>query len=918
MPDWAQHVRQNLRLSHLRPEREAEIVEDLAGQLDEAYREALECGLTQEQAEAAAMRQVANWASLANELVHSQRGKESAMTILQHRAEDRDAATRGRFSLLTDLRQDICFALRMLRKSPGFTAVAVLTLALGIGANTAIFSLVDCLVVRPLPVDHPAQVAFLISSWNGRGLRTAFSYPDFQEIRKQTANIFSDLSAFRMFQMDGLTVDGKSESMWSSYVTGNFFGQMGIKPTLGRFILPSEGNAAGADSVLVLSYSYWKSRFNADPNIIGQKASINGRPITIVGVAPAGFHGPTSLIDIQGYMPLGMAVTLKDAPPDLFTTREDANLALIARLRPEVSLQEAQSALNVVAKRLSEKFHGRMTLSALHLGPAGLAINPTNPGALSLVSAIFLILPASVLVLACMNLANLFLVRAATRQREMAMRAALGATRSRLIRQLLTESLLLAAIGCAAGIILGVAASSTFSSIPLHTSLPTILDFRFDWRVFTYALAAAVLTGVLVGIVPALRAARTDVNEILHEGGRTSTGGRQRLRSALVMAQVAGALVLLIVAGLFVRSLEKMQHTDLGFDPNHVLNLSIDAHESGYGEMQAREFQKTLLDRARVLPGIESASLAASVPMGYNDSDASLEIDGYQPPKEQKKPVAGFNAVSSEYFETMRIPLLRGRDISDSDNRNSQHVAIINQAMADRYWQGQDPIGRHFTATYDPSHPIEVIGIVKNSYEDDIFEQNVPFFFLPLAQNYNSYTTLQVRTATAPEAMAREVTGLIHSLEPTMPVFDVQPMTTALETVNGFLLYQFAAAIAASLGILGLILAVVGVYGVISYAAAQRTHEIGIRLALGARPMQILKMIFRQGFVIVGAGVLVGIFSAVAMARLVGNLLFGVSPGDLLTYVSATVLLAVIALLACYIPARRAMRVDPMVALRYE
>ena len=833
------------------------------------------------------------------------------------RAKEECREARG-VTFLESLAQDIRFGLRMLRKSPGFTAVAVLTLALGIGANTAMFSLVDCLVVRPLPIDHPAQVAFLISSWNGSGSNTAFSYPDFQEIRKQTANIFSDLSAFRMFQMDGLTVDGKSESMWGGYVTGNFFGQMGIKPMLGRFILPSEGSAAGADPVLVLSYSYWKSRFNADPTIIGQKASINGHPITIVGVAPAGFHGPTSLMDMQGYMPLGMAVTLNDAPPDLLSTREDTNLALIARLRPDVNLQKAQPALNVVAQRLSEEFHGRMTLSALHLGPAGLAVNPTNPGALSLVSTIFLILPASVLVLACMNLANLFLVRAATRQREMAMRAALGATRSRLIRQLLTESLLLATVGCVAGIILGVTASSSFSSIPLHTALPIILDFHFDWRVFTYALAAAVLTGVLVGIAPALRAARSDVNEILHEGGRTSTGGRQRLRSALIMAQVGGALMLLIVAGLFVRSLEKMQHTDLGFDPNHVLNLSIDPHESGYGETQAREFQKTMLDRARALPGIESASLAVSVPMGYNDSGASLEIDGYQPPKGQKKPAAGYNAVSSEYFETMRIPLLRGRDIRDSDNQNSQHVAIINQAMADRYWHGQDPMGRHFTATYDPSHPMEVIGIAKNSYEDDIFNQNPPFFFVPLAQNYNSYATLQVRTAAAPEAMAREVTGLIHSLEPAVPVFDVQSMTTALDTLNGFLLYKFAAALAASLGILGLILAVVGVYGVISYAAAQRTHEIGIRLALGAQPMQILKMIFRQGFIIVGAGVLAGILGAAAMARLVGNLLFGVPPGDLLTYLSATVLLAAVALLACYIPARRAMRVDPMVALRYE
>jgi len=560
-----------------------------------------------------------------------------------------------------------------------------------------------------------------------------------------------------------------------------------------------------------------------------------------------------------------------------------------------------------------------MTLKALHLGPAGLMVDPTNPEILPFVSSVFLILAASVLVLACMNIANLFLVRAATRQREMAMRAALGATHARLVRQLLTESLLLALLGCGAGIILGLGGSRAFSSIPLHTSFPIILDFRFDWRVFAYALGAAVLTAALVGIVPALRAARGDINEILHEGGRTSTAGGHRLRSTLVAAQVGGSLMLLIVASLFVRSLENAQHVNLGFDPNHVINLTIDPHEAGYNETQAREFFRTLLDRTDSLPGVQSASLAASVPMAYGGSNgATLKIDGYQPPKGQKNPAASYNAVSSGYFETMHIRLLRGREIRDSDAQDSQRVAVIDQTMADRYWRGQDSIGRHFSTRDDPSHPTEVIGIARNAVETEIFTPDEPFFYVPLFQQYNPVVTLQARTTAAPELMAHEMSGLVHSLEPAMPVFDVQPMTVALDTLNGFLLFRFAAALAASLGILGLILTVVGVYGVISYAASQRTHEIGIRLALGAQPMQILKMIFRQGFIIVGAGVLAGVLAAEAMARLVGNLLYGVPPGDPLTYVTASALLAVVALLACYIPARRAMKVDPMVALRYE
>jgi putative ABC transport system permease protein len=377
--------------------------------------------------------------------------------------------------------------------------------------------------------------------------------------------------------------------------------------------------------------------------------------------------------------------------------------------------------------------------------------------------------------------------------------------------------------------------------------------------------------------------------------------------------------MLLIVAGLFVRSLEHAQHTNLGFDPIHVLNLTIDPHEAGYDERQAREFFHTLLDRARSLPGVQSASLATSVPMGYGGiNGATLRIDGYQPPKDQENPSAGYNAVSPGYFETMHIALLRGREIRNSDNQNSQRVAIIDETMADRYWRGRDPIGHHFNTRDDPGHPIAVIGMARNAVENTIFFPDQPFFYVPLSQQYSPVVTLQVRSVAVPETVARETTGLIHSLEPAMPVFDVQPMTTALDTLNGFLAFRFAAALAASLGILGLILAVVGVYGVISYAASQRTHEVGIRLALGAQPMQILKMILRQGLAIVGAGVIAGVLAAAAMARLVGNFLFDVPPGDPLTYAAATALLASVALLACYIPARRAMRVDPMVALRYE
>ncbi|MGH9713637.1 MAG: ADOP family duplicated permease [Candidatus Acidiferrales bacterium] len=912
MPEWKPEILRRLAPLKLAPTREAEIADELAQHLEDRYQELFASG----QSEDAAFRTSLDELKGEDLLARSLKPVEKAFY--------REPIVPGKAgaNFFEGILQDVRYALRMLRKSPGFTAVAVLTLALGIGANTAIFSMVDGLVFRPLPVERPGEVVFLTSARRGSGPGKAFSYPDFADIQKQTADIFSDVSAMGMFAMDGLSVDGNSQSMWPAYVTGNFFRLVGIKPALGRFILPSEGKVAGADPVLVLSYAYWKARFNDDPAIIGKKATVNGHPVTIVGVAPEGFHGLSSLMDFQGYMPLGMAATLKDAPANFLAARENAQLfGVVARLRPGVNLAEAQAALNVVAQRLSQQYaatDAKMSLHALHLGPTGLVLEPTNPEILSLVSALFLILAGSVLVLACMNIANLFLARAVAREREMAVRAALGATRARLVRHLFTESVVLALFGCAAGIILGLGGSRTFGSIPLHTSLPIVFDFHFDWRVFAYALGAATLTGVLVGIMPALRAARVDVNEILHEGGRTSTARGGRFRSALVATQVGGSLMLLIIAGLFVRSLEKVQHTNLGFDPNHVFNLTIDPHEAGYDEAQAREFFRTLLDRARSLPGVQSASVASDVPMETGGgSVAKLKIDGYQPPKGENL-IAGYNAVSSGYFEAMRIPLLRGREIQDSDAQNSQRVAIIDQTMANRFWHGEDPIGRRFRTSDDPGHPIEVVGIARNAVELGIFEPDAPFFYVPLFQQYSPTVTLQARSTAAPQLMLDEMTGLVRSLEPSMPVFDVQPMTIALDTLNGFLMFQFAAVLAACLGILGLILAVVGVYGVISYAASQRTHEIGIRIALGAQRMDILQMVLRQGFVIVAVGVVVGILAAAGIARLVGSFLSGVSPLDPLTYLSASLLLAGIALFASYVPARRSMKVDPMVALRYE
>ena len=821
---------------------------------------------------------------------------------------------------LETLWQDIRYGARMLRKAPGFTAVAVLTLALGIGANTSIFSMVDWLMLRPLPVKDAGQLTYLVAQLKSGGYENGFSFPNYDDIRNQSTSVFSNVAGVQPFQMDGLNADGKTMQIWTNYVTGNFFEMLGIKPALGRFILPSEGKVAGADPVLVLSYSYWQAHFDEDPNVIGRKVAVNGQPVTIIGIAPKGFQGALAILDTQGYLPVSMAGTTLAAKSDVLTNRQDEiGMILIGRLKPGENLLAAQPVLRVIAKRLSSQYptiDKWSSMEARKLTAAPPSAGNSQP--LPVIAGLFLFLAGMVLLLACVNVANLLLVRAGVRGREMAVRAALGAGRGRLMRQLFTESILLALLGCAGGIALGIGGSRALNSLNLGTAIPVRLDFNFNWRVFSYAFAAALLTGIVVGFVPAIRASLGNLNEVLHEAGRTTTGRRQRMRSTLVVAQVAGSLMLLIVAGLFVRSLRNVQHTNLGFDPSHVLNISMDPHEAGYDSAKGARFLHDLAERVRTLPGVRSASIAATVPMGLETYGADLKIVGYEPPKDQGSIFAGENGVSPEYFETMNIPLVEGRGFLDSDEANAPHVAIINETMAKKYWRGKDTLGRQFTIVDDPAHPVQIVGVVKDSVTGSISETIGPYFYLPFTQKYIAPATLQVRTKAAPESMASGILGIIREIEPAMPTFDVQTMTKALDTINGLMLYRLGASLAALLGCLGLLLAIVGVYGVLSYAASQRTHEIGIRVALGAQRGQILKMIFRQGLLIVGVGLGVGILAALGISKMIGTLLVGIGGADPLTYAVVSTFLAIVALAACWIPARRAMKVDPMVALRYE
>ena len=819
---------------------------------------------------------------------------------------------------LETLLQDLRYGLRMLRRNPVFTAVAVLTLALGIGANTAIFSMVDAFLLRPLPVKDASQITKLAYQLKGGPLNVNFSVPDYHDIREQTGAEFSGMLICQI-AIDGLSVSGKAGRIMTNYVGGNFFSLLGIKPALGRFILPSEEETAGSSPVMVLGYSYWKSRFGGDPDVIGKKVSVDGHLVTVVGVAPEGFYGLTAIADVQGYLPLGMA-TMAGLPKDFMTNRVVRTAFIFGRLRPGVSLREAQASLDVVAKRLAKDSPKDDQELSLQVFPERRSRpHPEARNVIALVSGLFLALSALVLLLACVNVANILLVRATVREREMAIRSALGAGRRRLIRQLLTESILLSALGGLAGIVLGYWASFSLGRLNLGTDTPLRFDFGFDWRVFGFALAAALVTGIVVGIVPAMRASGGSLSQILHEGGRGLVGGRHRMRNALVVAQVAGSLMLLIIAGLFARSLGAAQHTNLGFDPNDVMNFFMDPNEIGYNEAQGRAFIHDLLARVRALPGVVSATTANSTPLGYYNNGDTIAVEGYEMPAGQPAPYSWYNSVSTDYFKTLGIPMLHGRAFSEADDMDAPFVSIVNEAMAKKCWPNENPIGRHFTLGADPDHSITVIGVAKDSRYSGMTGTIKPYLFLPIFQRYaaDTLTVLQVRTAAAPEPMIPEIERVIESLAPDLPVFDVKTMSQAVNTLNGLLIYRIGALLAAALGILGLILALVGVYGVISFAAAQKTHEIGVRMAMGAQPSDVLKMIFSQGLVMIAIGLAIGLAAALGASRVCASILTA-SATDPLTYIVVSALLAAVALLACYVPARRAMRVDPMIALRYE
>jgi predicted permease len=821
--------------------------------------------------------------------------------------------------MLETFLQDLRFAARMLRKNLGVTVIVVLTLALGVGANTAIFGLVNGLLMQRLPVPAAEQIAALVIQSGDSSLGAlGFSYPQFVEFREQTApicEVFGSATAWRL----NFTAEGHSDTLTIGGVSSDYFSSLGVKPALGRLVLPGEGEHPGEPSILVLSYSFWQRRFGGDPRVIGKQVRVGIKPATIVGVMEKEFRGQFTVFEMDAYAPLSTLFE-KSLPSNFWNSRNIHLILALGRLKPGITLAQAQSRFDVISRRLAAQYP--VTDKDLTVRVMDERLSRPIPyanNAFIVFSGLFLILGALVLLLACTNIANILMARASVRQREMAIRAALGGARYRLVRQMLTETMLTALLGGIAGLALGAGLRHLASSTHL-ANIPVRLGFGFDWRVFLYALAAVVFTAISAGLSPALRATRTDVNTALHQGGRADAGGkaRHKVRGDLMAAQVAGSLMLLIVAGLFVRSLRAVEHMDIGFDPDQLLNVRLDPSINHLSETQTKEFYRSLETRIRTLPGVQSASLASAVPVAYTLGRESVYIEGRPVPHGQKAPEMMFNSVDAPYFDTLRVRVLLGRAFTDADSETSPRVAVINETMSRTFWPGENPIGKRFSLTSDAGPFVEIVGVARDGKYRVLAEDPQPYFYVPLTQHFTAPRTLQIHASIPLESLAPIVQREIQALDANDPIEEIQTMKESLGGTLGYFIYRLGASLAAAMGLLGLLLAVVGVYGVVSYAATQRTQELGVRMALGASPRQILALLLKQGARLVAAGLVFGLAGAWALTRAMTHMLVGVSPSDPLTYLSVAALLSFITLLACWIPARRAMRVDPIIALRYE
>jgi predicted permease len=807
--------------------------------------------------------------------------------------------------------RDVRYALRMLARNPGFTLVAIISLALGIGANTTIYSWVKSTMLRPLPGVSDVDRLVMMTERSRSGSFTSTSYPDFEDFRRNVASK-ADLVAYTMYTV-GFNSGDRTDRMWAEAVSANYFDVLGVRPILGRAFLPEEDLSPGGARVVVLSHHTWADRFNSDPQIIGKTITLNNHPVTIVGVAPSGFYSSFVSLSTDLWIPTAVNAGIFSRP-ELLSQRGNHWLLVFARPKAGVSVKQAEAALTSVGNELARQYPSTNAGRSLSLVP----IWKAPFGATMIFRPVLMVLTlvvGVVLLIACANVANLLLARSLGRRKEIAIRLSVGANRFRLVRQLLTESVLLAMLGGSAGLLVvqwGNRLLMTFrppANLPLHPTL------EIDASVLIFALLISIVTGLLFGLTPALQASNPNLvttlkDETVRFGG---VHGHSRMRSALVIGQVALSLVLLIAAALFVEALEKAKRIDPGFDPAHVLAVSFDLEPNGYSTVRGLAFEKELLERVGAIPGVESASYIRRLPLGFSGGHSnSVIIDGYVP-KPNEEVVIDVTWVGPGYFHTMRTPILDGRDFAVSDETAQQRYVIINDTMARRYWVGREPLGAKIRIG---DNDCMVIGVAKTGKYYGLNEDPLPYIFFPMSQFYRSEATLLIRGAGDPGAYSAPVRTVVRAMDPRVALFNTVRLPDYMNVP------LFASRMAASfLGLLGLIalaLATVGLYSVMSYAVAQRTHEIGIRVALGAKRRDVLSLVAKHGLFLTGIGIALGLASAFGATRFARSMLYGVDPAEPLAYCALSLGLVLVAMLACMVPAYRATQVDPLVALRKE
>jgi putative ABC transport system permease protein len=893
MPEWKDEIRRRLANVGLEPTREAEIVEELAQHLEDRYSELLAGAATDEQAYRAALAELSESELLARELRRVERPAMREPVVLGT----------GRKSMIGDTGQDLRYGLRSLRKNPGFTTIAVITLALGIGANTAIFSVVNGVLLRPLPYPEPERLVMVYAtSLQASQKKIPLCAADFLDWKSQN-QICESLAAFstNRFNYTGGDYPERIEGAW---VTADFFSTIGVQPALGRAFLPDEDQPQTPQTV-VISDRFRRRYLGSIPNVIDQQITLNAKAYTVIGVMAPGFSFPEKDTELWAVEKL--------AP----TRRGPYYMWGLGRLSPGATLEGSQSEMDSIARRVQDQINSPTrdwTWTSISL--AERIVGNIRPALLVLLVAVLF-----VLLIASANIANLLLARATVREREMSVRIALGASRARLLRQLLTESLLLAVVGALAGLPLAIWGVRLLVALS-PADLPRSQEISIDGRVLGFTLLVALVCGLIFGLAPALQSSRLNLNESLKEGGRSGTdgSGKRRMRNALVVTEIAFSLILLVGAGLMIKSFMKLQSVSPGFKPDHILTMHLTLPRVKYDtDEKITSYYRQLIERVAAVRGVEAAGLSLSLPPNNLEVSDSFTIEGKPWPPGTSEPFVPILFTSPEYFSALGIPLLEGRFFNATDKESSPLVVIINQTLAERYFPDESPIGKRFRTggAERPRNPwMEIVGVVGDVKYSGLDAKPEPAYYVPLTQNAWRSAYLVARASLNPSSLLPELREQIWALDKDMPIAKVATMDQLL--AESVAQPRFRTLLLGIFGALALVLASVGIYGVISYSVTQRTHEIGIRMALGAQARDVIKLVIKQGMAFTVVGVAIGLAASFALTRLMESLLFEVSTTDRATFACVAALLVAVAFLACWIPARRASRVDPMVALRYE